>query len=59
MEQECRVCHMPITNPLCPECLTEEMSLWAYDYKEKLAERIKSFSEIIDYNENNYEEKRS
>lgn len=29
---ECEVCHEPITNPICPVCLAEEIDIWSTNY---------------------------
>ena len=36
----CVICDEAITNPICPECLINEMQLWAYELDPKLADII-------------------
>ncbi len=31
--EQCLVCEQPITNPVCPQCLAEEMKEWLRDYR--------------------------
>ena len=40
-DEVCTICEEAITNPICPECLINEMQLWAYDYDPKLADIIR------------------
>jgi hypothetical protein len=29
---ECEICHEPVTNPICPYCLAEEIMIWSTVY---------------------------
>ena len=31
-EYVCSLCFEPITNPICPDCLTKELRVWLKDY---------------------------
>lgn len=41
---ECELCNEPITNPICPVCLSEEIEIWSTNYpdlRRELVPRIK------------------
>ncbi|MDD5192932.1 MAG: hypothetical protein PHH54_06500 [Candidatus Nanoarchaeia archaeon] len=41
---ECELCNEPITNPICPVCLSAEMDIWATNYpniRKELVPRLK------------------
>jgi len=43
---ECEICHEPITNPLCPACLTEEINVWSTNYpnlRKELGPKLKRY----------------
>lgn len=45
---KCEVCHEPVSNPLCPICLTEEIEVWSSYYpnlRKELIPRIKKYIE--------------
>ncbi len=43
---DCEICHEPITNPLCPSCLTAEINIWSTYYpnlRKELIPRLESY----------------
>ena len=41
---ECEICHEPITNPICPICLSAEIDIWSTNYpglRRELTPRLK------------------
>lgn len=43
-EGKCAVCGEAITNPICPECLQNEIEQWIDGFKPSAAKRIKGYS---------------
>jgi hypothetical protein len=44
-EYLCSLCFEPITNPICPDCLTKELVVWLKDYprlSNRLLNRVRS-----------------
>ncbi len=47
---ECEICHEPISNPICPRCLTYEIGIWATLYpniRRELLNRLKKYLKTI------------
>lgn len=43
---ECEICNEPITNPICPVCLSKEIDIWSTNYpdlRKELAPKLKKF----------------
>ncbi|MDP3026749.1 MAG: hypothetical protein Q8N63_03505 [Nanoarchaeota archaeon] len=41
---ECEICNEPITNPICPVCLSAEINIWSTNYpnlRRELSPRLK------------------
>jgi hypothetical protein len=43
---ECEICNEPITNPICPVCLSREIDIWSTNYpnlRKELTPRIRKY----------------
>ena len=43
---ECEICNEPITNPICPVCLSAEIDIWSTNYpnlRRELVPRLKRY----------------
>jgi ferredoxin len=49
---ECKICHEPVSNPICPNCLIKEVTAWLTlypDLKSKLIPRLTKKFKKIEY----------
>jgi hypothetical protein len=44
---DCEICHEPITNPLCPSCLTAEINIWSTYYPNLRKELIPRLNKYL------------
>ncbi len=47
---ECKICNEPITNPICPVCLSAEIDIWSTNYpnlRKELAPKLKKHLKMI------------
>ena len=45
---DCEICHEPITNPLCPACLTAEINIWSTNYPNIRKELIPALNRYLE-----------
>jgi hypothetical protein len=50
MERACVICNYTITNPVCTDCLKEEVLCFLADHNEKLVEDFKDYNKIFPKN---------
>jgi hypothetical protein len=50
MERACVICNYTITNPICTNCLEEEVLCFVVDHNERLVEDIRDYKKIFPKN---------
>jgi hypothetical protein len=50
MERACVICDYTITNPICTDCLENEVLCWVADHNERMAKNLINFSKIFPHN---------